>query len=517
MYCCCIVAVTVILYDFNDAALASYAKEVGYGVQGRSRSYSENIIALRQMSSLISTHGYSFDRAVKETAAVQMASPNTIREVGETWIEQQEVVVKDNSERGSGNPLHPLRLRGEPTLEIEVLIHRKLQLLKEMNQWETAGSLAVAVYEELNIHCSDQTMLRYLHSLGYCWTDRRFIGSTSQANRRKLKDSFIHRLASALRDPNGVLVYFDESYIRTRHAARKGWIAHKSIGSNEVKGTNNGGERILILHAMTRDGMLEAPGAISTNVLTEERETAEFVFTMAGTDLSDYHDTISGEQILLYFGNRLIPAFKRCYPGRKMYLVLDNASYHVIQGKSYITPSTADKKRLAGWLAPRKRQIEVIRDGKHITFTSDVYGLRDSKKHPAPTVEELRAACTAAIEADPSINKSEVQKLMDTHGYGLIYTPPYTPQFQPIELIWGVVKNGVARRASTSRSVDTCREQTEEEFSRITPQIAQACEKHAFRYMSEYMRTHPDGIFSQWRDFKHFVSEPQLAPAIVAV
>ena len=38
-------------------------------------------------------------------------------------------------------------------------------------------------------------------------------------------------------------------------------------------------------------------------------------------------------------------------------------------------------------------------------------------------------------------------------GWQLIFTPPYCPKFQPIEMVWGYTKNDVALEYRSARSI----------------------------------------------------------------
>ncbi|RQM30280.1 hypothetical protein B5M09_012630 [Aphanomyces astaci] len=66
---------------------------------------------------------------------------------------------------------------------------------------------------------------------------------------------------------------------------------------------------------------------------------------------------------------------------------------------------------------------------------------------------------------DPKLTKAELLVMVTTsrdgpryapqliateYGHTLYYTPPYHPELQPIEIIWGIVKQKMARRLSTS-------------------------------------------------------------------
>ena len=54
---------------------------------------------------------------------------------------------------------------------------------------------------------------------------------------------------------------------------------------------------------------------------------------------------------------------------------------------------------------------------------------------------------TALLLDNASIHKTAaVRKTMATKGYEAVYLPPYTPEFNPIELVFGVIKNRFYRR-----------------------------------------------------------------------
>ena len=71
----------------------------------------------------------------------------------------------------------------------------------------------------------------------------------------------------------------------------------------------------------------------------------------------------------------------------------------------------------------------------------------------APTRDELKAELHADPRAHPKANRTEVAKLMAPHKHELIYTPPYLPCVQPIERLWAYVKNHVAARYHSGRSM----------------------------------------------------------------
>ena len=94
---------------------------------------------------------------------------------------------------------------------------------------------------------------------------------------------------------------------------------------------------MIILHALTRDGMLYKKVRGKRPEPEEWQRgkvlNCEQIFrAKASTGRRDYHDTMDGEMFELWLTNRLIPTFRAKY-GRdmKMILVLDNAPYHHVR------------------------------------------------------------------------------------------------------------------------------------------------------------------------------------------
>ena len=304
-------------------------KDQGVGQQGHSRSASENARALLHVA-VHQQHGLSYDAAIKATAAAELASPNTLRDAALQFTTHGTLPSPTTAHRGRGNPEHPLHSPAEPSLEAELLIHRRLEEVKARNLYESSVTLRAALRFELRLDVSERTLLRWLHELGYVYGKKRFVGAVKPACRHVRMRRFILEYAAALQRQltgDSMLVYTDESYVHDRHCAPMLWFNPSSPTQNEVQGDDSGGKRLMIVHAMTRDGLLETPGAVATNLLTERVPTAELIFQTLGTD-DDYHTAMDGDRYLLWLRNRLLPAFDARYPGQRMTLVLDNAGYH---------------------------------------------------------------------------------------------------------------------------------------------------------------------------------------------
>ena len=72
---------------------------------------------------------------------------------------------------------------GRASLDAELLIHRRLEAVKERNLYESSTTLRASLRFELGIDVSQRTMLRWLHELGYVYGPKRFVGAVKPACR----------------------------------------------------------------------------------------------------------------------------------------------------------------------------------------------------------------------------------------------------------------------------------------------------------------------------------------------
>ena len=114
--------------------LRSKIKQEGIGVQGHSRSATDNARALLHVAVLQEQLGFSYDAAIKATAAAELASPSTLRNAAKKFTASGVLPLPDTSLRGRGNLQHPLHCSNTeaygPSLEAEQLVHELVHLQK---------------------------------------------------------------------------------------------------------------------------------------------------------------------------------------------------------------------------------------------------------------------------------------------------------------------------------------------------------------------------------------------------
>lgn len=403
--------------------------------------------------------------------------------------------------------------------DVEIAIHRIMcEEVAKKAKHIAAKHIRQRLLDEHRTFVSIFTLTRWMHELGYAWDDKQFIGALKPQYRDARIRSFIWEYAKALRLQNAgthIIVYLDESYIHAMHQMKKGW--HPTAGpykNNETQGEADTGKRLIILHAMSRDGMLESEDAVGSNFLHEVTPTAQFVFEAASFDESDYHNTMDGELFTLWMKNRLLPAFEKLYPGKKMIIVMDNASYHKPHDFDWITPYKMCKTACISFLKERGvSEFTAVREGVEINFKQAQFNQRASKTNTnAPTVKELQKAVKDYLHQHPGFNKTTIDKLLQPLGHSIVWTPPFVPELQPIELIWAHVKQLVASQYSLNRTIEVTRRQTDDAFDTVTPEIIQKRIKHCHDWIDDFMKTDDAGSLKSFSTLEQLLAAEPDTP-----
>ena len=273
--------------------------------------------------------------------------------------------------------------------------------------------------------------------------------------------------------------------------------------ANKVKG-NTGGKRIIILHAMTSNGMLEVEGVEPSNQLDEQYESCALIFDevlVDGVTPADYHTTITGDKFVNWMRNRLLPTFAAKFRRKKMILVLDNAKYHHHRGEDWISPAKMKRGELARFLRENRVPSITCKDGRQVKadkFSADVRGTAGG----GPTLRDLRSAVKTYLLSHPGINTTVPYQLMSDAGHELLYTPPYESWLQPIELVWAWAKQRVARQSHDKRTHHETAAQTRDALCSVTPALCAKMVAHTERLMSEWMQSADGGSLRRFEDLE---------------
>ncbi|CAM9886349.1 unnamed protein product, partial [Hapterophycus canaliculatus] len=194
-----------------------------------------------------------------------------------------------------------------------------------------------------------------------------------------------------------VIVYMDESFVHQAHGSSYSYFPSDEDGvvQDGIGRPTGQGLRMIMVHAITKWGPLA--------------KTAEFLW-QAKLARGDYHAAMTDTMFMEWLEHRLAPAYNAVpeFKDKKMILVLDNASYHHGFDAEVKVPETNTKKH----------NVELLR------------------KYGAGREEVATATREYMHLHHPEKLEERVVTFMREKGWELIWTPPYMPSFQPIELFW---------------------------------------------------------------------------------
>jgi transposase len=237
------------------------------------------------------------------------------------------------------------------------------------------------------------------------------------------------------------------------------------------------------------------------------------IYRSKDTD-GDYHKAVTGSTFFAWVEKRLMPAFRALYPNKRMFLSMDNASFH--RARSPLRPvfsSSSAKAELVEALAqlgvnsiPVRRtvtEMKKTRSGKQKPTKNVVDKQIEStrwlsdKKNGGATREELLTAVNKALAERPELCCPHVYNLLKKYQpqehkskdpfHTVIWTPPYHSDYQPIEMCWAQLKQYISSCFSRQRTLKSLREQVlkgfygddEREWEGLSPTIIQKCIQHS--------------------------------------
>ena len=172
--------------------------------------------------------------------------------------------------------------------------------------------------------------------------------------RTALGVDFVQDMDHALKEQaagRAIIVYMDETYCHLNHMPGKCWCGD-AVG--RVERSRSKGSLTIILHALVKDGWLactDEDGNVPQPAEFTSGEVLNAQMVWRGKiGRGDYHDNMDGVMFEKWLLERLIPTFKAKYPGKIMYLCMDNAPYHHLHPEDSFFASGKTKEELQGKL-----------------------------------------------------------------------------------------------------------------------------------------------------------------------
>ena len=257
------------------------------------------------------------------------------------------------------------------------------------------------------------TVRRLLHDIGFEHDKR-------ERNSRLIEredivawqQKYLHEIARHRQDGRKIF-YLDETWVTAGHTVSRVWVDTTVASSHDafMRGLSTGlkqpsgkGQRLIVTHIGSDEGFVD--GCLDV---------------FRGQKTGDYHEEMDGARFEKWFDGVLdkLPTGS--------VIVMDNASYH--SRRLEAVPTTSSRKDdIRQWLTSKK----VSWDPKML------------KKQLLDIVALVK----------PQHLKYRVDTAAETAGCTVVRLPPYHCEFNPIELIWAQIKNGVAARNTTFKIVD---------------------------------------------------------------
>lgn len=133
---------------------------------------------------------------------------------------------------------------------------------KETGEGVTLKKLRKSLKQAYGVKVRNALLRKILLRLGYKWLRATKKGRIKKCASRKLRiQQFLTEYAAALKlqnvDKTHVIIYMDESYVHQRHSSNYTWAAP---ADNTVYSGSGKGVRLIIVHAVSKDGLLYSEG-----------------------------------------------------------------------------------------------------------------------------------------------------------------------------------------------------------------------------------------------------------------
>lgn len=161
-------------------------------------------------------------------------------------------------------------------------------------------------------------------------------------------------------------------------------------------------------------------------------------------------------------------------------MFLDNASYH--KAKESVYPTSASKKEdFVNWLKVHiLEHPDVTTDSLIFQQLVEWNGLGLKKAVLVELVSEI-------TQQNDIYQKTKCQKIAENFDIKLCYTPPYSPELNPIELIWGSMKRTLSEEYTGDKSIQNLIDRITRIASEVaTEELWIRCFSHVQKFETRY-------------------------------
>lgn len=301
----------------------------------------------------------------------------------------------------------------------------------------TINLLLNELRESIDFNGGKTSLRIILNEMGFKWrttkNNRKLLAEKLDIREKRI--SYL-RTIKRYREEKRPIIFLDETYVLSSHCKSQSW---SDDTSNGVRTPVSKGSRLIIIHAGGEKGFV-------TNAMASWK---------AESHTGDYHDNVNEEMFMKWIKEKLMPNLEP-----RSVLVIDNAPYHNVQRDKAPT-SKSKKQEMKDWLTKH-----------HIPFSEEMF------------VPELYKLIT--------LHKSRYYRYVlddtvESEGHSVLRLPPYHPDLNPIELIWGEIKNFVASK-NTTFNFSQVQSIAEEKIASMGPEDWKRKCEHVVKVEDEYLK-----------------------------
>ena len=175
---------------------------------------------------------------------------------------------------------------------------------------------------EMRCQVPRSTLLYYLHHhLGYerVYTKKGGLLKRSGSRHARIRKFVVEMHRARVMEDAGthVVAFTDETYIHQNHSPLESWV--KKEHQRRVGRTSAKGKRLIVLHAISKDGFIASKAADGSYIRETALEgdlksetTSEWIWPAKGSS-KDYHEQMDGDGFMDWLQYRFVPAFDEKY------------------------------------------------------------------------------------------------------------------------------------------------------------------------------------------------------------
>lgn len=313
----------------------------------------------------------------------------------------------------------------------------------EHNELPTLAKLQSALREKIGFDGCLSTLRSLLIKMGYEW-------NKIENNRKSLQErheiqlwrfNFLKKIHE-YREEGRPIIYTDETYVLTSHVRQNTWNLKKLDTKTKDKSflkKLSTGARFIIVHAGSSSGFIK---------------DASLIYKASSTT-GDYHSNMNFNNYSKWLNEKLLPNLPD-----KSVIVMDNASYHNTRSSS-IPTSNSRKSDMQKWLTEHGIPFNAL------SRNVELYDLiiRNKQRFISYRIDEI----------------------IKSKGFEILRLPPYHPELNAIENIWGILKNKIASK-NIGQNMTEVQNLIAEGLNSIDNNIWLNTCKHVEKIEKEYMK-----------------------------